>query len=192
MPDYQFGSGTLYYSDGTAAVTNGNLVWNTWVSTGTTSTSVSDTVWTTWQNGTTYRVNYIPVQMTPEEQAAHDERMAVQRAEWDERERIRKEEEAEAKRKARVLLEEILSDEQRKQLADNAWFEVVTPKGTYRIRTGWSGNVDRYVDGKLNDRYCIHPSEYVPNEDNMLAQKLLLEADEEAFLRIANRSTPHA
>ena len=44
--------------------------------------------------------------------------------------------------------------------------------------------------GRPAEVYCIHPSEWVPHEDNMLAQKLMLEYDEESFLRIANRSRP--
>lgn len=36
--------------------------------------------------------------------------------------------------------------------------------------------------------YCIHPKEAVPPEDAMLAQKLMIEADEEEFLKTANRS----
>ncbi len=186
----------VYYSTTTSALTNGDLIWSNWMVNGTsTGTSISNTVWTQWNTHTvTYKPYYLPPQRvpTPEEQEALRVAEEARRAEWARQEEVRKAEEAEAKRKARIVLEEHLNDEQRKQLADNAWFEVVTAKATYRIRTGWSGNVDRIVDGRATDRYCIHPSESVPHEDNMLAQKLLLEADEEAFLRIANRSTPYA
>jgi hypothetical protein len=36
-------------------------------------------------------------------------------------------------------------------------------------------------------RYCIHPRDAVPDEDTMLMQMLMLETNEQEFLRIANR-----
>lgn len=48
-------------------------------------------------------------------------------------------------------------------------------------RRGVGGGV---WEGALN---CAHPGELVPDADTMLAQKLMLEADEPAFLRVANR-----
>jgi hypothetical protein len=95
----------------------------------------------------------------------------------------------EAIEKARKLLLACLSDEQRIQFEATGYFEVVAASGTrYRITRGWGGNVLTVVNGYLRDRFCIHPAHYVPEEDNMLAQKLLLEVDEPTFLRTANRS----
>lgn len=91
--------------------------------------------------------------------------------------------------RARTLLIGCLSDEQRGQFEATGYFEVVTPTGRrYRITRGWGGNVFLINNGRATDRYCIHPRDYVPEEDNMLAQKLLLEHDEPTFLRTANRS----
>jgi anaerobic selenocysteine-containing dehydrogenase len=181
----------------TYGYTTSNIVWGNWVNVGTSTATnvVNDFVWTTWNNSTiTYHANtiHVPPQRTPEQEAAHQEELLQARERWARTDAESKAAAAEAKRKARVILEENLTDGQRKQLADGDWFEVVTPKGTYRIRTGISGNVDRYVKGRATDRYCIHPTETVPAEDNMLIQKLLLETDEDAFLRIANRSAPMA
>lgn len=95
----------------------------------------------------------------------------------------------EAIEKARTLLLSCLSDAQRRQFEAQGYFEVVAASGTrYRITKGWGGNVLSIHNNRPRDRFCIHPSLYVPEEDNMLAQKLLLEHDEGTFLRTANRS----
>ncbi len=184
-------SNTVLYTPTTLTDT----VWTVWVDTGT-STTISNQVWQGWQNvtnitvGTAPYVYPAPRQLTAEELAAQQAVAEEARARWAEESARRQAVEAEARRRARILLEENLSADQRAQLHDNDWFEVVTPKGTYRIHNGRSGNVTRFRDGRATDRYCIHPTELVPNEDTMLAQKLLLDHDEDAFLRIANRSQP--
>jgi len=98
--------------------------------------------------------------------------------------------EDEAQHKADILLNEFLTRRQRKSLKELGYFEVITPRGkTYRIRRGRSNNV-REVDanGKEIAMLCAHPTEYVPDADTMLAQKLMLETAEEEFLQIANRN----
>lgn len=95
-------------------------------------------------------------------------------------------------------------EEQRAEYLRDKAFTVRLPDGKrYRIKKGWAGNVERVEDVRLpqqqspslvaNDRHyvaveklCIHPNDWVPDQDNMLAQKLLLEADEAKFRRIAN------
>lgn len=189
MPDYGW-----TFTTSTDSTSSSNLVWSSWLN--STSATVTNDIWTVWNGTTTIRSTntYVPYtipQRTPEQQAAYEAEQARQREEWARQEERRKADEAEAKRRAKVLLEESLTPEQLAQFRDNGWFEVVTPKGTYRIRNGWSGNVDRInAEGRATDRYCIHPREPIPTEDNMLAQKLMLETMEETFLRIANRSTP--
>jgi hypothetical protein len=57
----------------------------------------------------------------------------------------------------------------------------------YRIEYGYAGNVKLLGnDGQPVKRYCIHADYRLPYEDQMLAQKMLLEANEPEFLRIAN------
>lgn len=188
--------GTYYFDCGT---TTSSTVWNTWTTTGTSTSITNYPAWDNWvtlpTSTLTYQVSSSPWvytdPRTPEQIEAARVEAERQAQEWRAQEEQRRLDQQLAAEKARVLLEENLSDEQRAQLHDNNWFEVVTPKGTYRIRFGRAGNVDRYRDGRHVDRYCIHPEENVPNEDVMLAQKLLLETDEEAFLRIANRSNPY-
>ena len=60
---------------------------------------------------------------------------------------------------------------------------------TFELEYGWSGNA-KELDAKGNRiaSYCIHPHDRVPHADNVLAQKLMLEADPAEFRRIANRT----
>lgn len=100
-----------------------------------------------------------------------------------------------ADRKAEELLAEHLAPEQREQYRTNKSFEVVLKarfglgSKRYRINHGWSGNVALLdKDGREVERYCIHHRELIPVPDLLLAQKLMLETDEEQFLKIANRT----
>lgn len=96
-----------------------------------------------------------------------------------------------AKRRAEALLVENLSDAQAAEWARCGQFHVETAGGRrrYRIRRGRVGNVT-LVRAPRGERcqidYCCHVVAHVPDADNCLAQKLLLEADEPAFLALAN------
>lgn len=97
---------------------------------------------------------------------------------------------AAAEKRAGVLLESVLSPQECKRLADSGYFIVRGRSGCrYRIRRGRSGNID-VVDkeGFITARLCAHPVLHVPDSDTMLAQKLMLEHDEAAFLKVANRT----
>lgn len=166
--------------------------WARWVSinTSSTATTSTDTVWYRWANDSSYAppvvaVAYRAVAQTDEQLAAAARRREEARA--------RAEEEAErqaaAKARAETLLLEHLDEEQRGEWQRERAFRVISKDGerVYRIRDGWAGNVELLnAEGVALRRYCIHPSVDCPNEDNALAQKFLLETDEEAFIRIAN------
>lgn len=92
-----------------------------------------------------------------------------------------------ADERADKLLVECLSAAQRDSLTRLGYFDVEVRGKTYRIKRGTHGNVEEIVDGKPKRRFCIQP-DGVPRGDAMLSQKLFLEADEAAFLRIANRT----
>jgi len=96
------------------------------------------------------------------------------------------------RQRAERLLKANLTLEQTAQLEAQGWFEVLGSLGRrYRIWQGQVRNVIRLgEDGTPAQRLCAHPAEYVPDEDAMLAQKLLIEVDEEAFAKIANVSAP--
>jgi hypothetical protein len=97
---------------------------------------------------------------------------------------------AAAQLRARELLREHLDDDQRAEYDRRRSFVVVTERGRrYRIKSTSSYNVHGEADGI---DYCVQlrsdaTARGVPLEDQMLAQKLLLELDEPRFLRIANR-----
>ncbi len=102
-----------------------------------------------------------------------------------------------ASRRAEALLFEHLTDEQIEEWKASKQFHVQTREGerVYRIKRGRAGNIVLVKDGDREAErlasFCIHeyhPDGSVPLEDNVLAQKLLLEADEDEFLRIANIS----
>jgi hypothetical protein len=107
-----------------------------------------------------------------------------------ERQRKIDDERKQAKDRAAQLLDSNLTDAQRSDLKRDGFFFVDSLHGNkYRIRRGRAGNVDRMKDcGKnVSHRLCAHPMDYIPDSDTMLAQKLLLEHDEDEFLRAANR-----
>lgn len=125
---------------------------------------------------------------TPEELA----RAEAAQAEWVARQAEEKLLRAVAKGRARELLLERLSVAQREEFERDGSFRVLSQKGrVYRVRLGWTRNVDLLDgDGRVEAHFCLHPETDVPEEDNVLAQKLLLECCEDDFLRIANRSAP--
>lgn len=193
---------------GTASYTNASSTtltstWDNWSVSASTFTITSArslaSTWATWSTGTTQgeclhvpaiTVPYRPPAMTPEQVAARAaaEEHARQRHVAEQARR------AAAIVKADKLLDSILSDVQRAHLCAHGYFIVRSPTGQlYRIRRGWSGNVDRLApDGRVIERMCAHPSMYTPDGDNMAGQKLMLEsADEALFLRIANRTAHH-
>lgn len=87
--------------------------------------------------------------------------------------------------KARRLLLENVSEAQRQSLEAHGYFDVPVNGRTYRIHQGTHGNVRRLENGVETVSLCAQPLG-VPACDAMLAQKLMLETDEAAFLRIAN------
>jgi hypothetical protein len=91
----------------------------------------------------------------------------------------------------RKLLVTFLEDDQRASFEKEKYFIIHSRDGQrrYKVSHGRSGNV-KLIDpkGKELASFCIHPGIACPDEDTMLAQKLMLETDEKAFLRIANHT----
>jgi hypothetical protein len=174
-------------SDNTTGIVWEN--WNDWtVSTGS---SVTTNVWTLWAaDGTgTYvvdHVDYTPPPPPTAEQLAERERRRAAQAEAA---RIASEQRKLMRENARRLLVEALHESQREELERDGYFHVETRDGTRRYRLSPSSAPMR-IHGEDGRRwsYCIHPAFGYPPEDVVLAQKLLLEADEDAFLEIANAS----
>jgi len=88
-----------------------------------------------------------------------------------------------AESRAEALLLGWLSPGQRSQYRARGWFNVVTPAGNrYRV---CPRKVVRMEPRR--SAYCIEATPWVPEADQMLAKKLLLETDERRFLATAYR-----
>ncbi|MBI4060139.1 MAG: hypothetical protein HY403_01785 [Elusimicrobia bacterium] len=89
--------------------------------------------------------------------------------------------------RAEQLLRAALSETQARDLAERGYFEIVGSLGhRYRIRRAPQRNVDQLDEaGGMVRSLCAAPLD-VPVADAMLAQKLLIEADELAFAFLAN------
>lgn len=101
--------------------------------------------------------------------------------------RAREVERVAAEARGYLMLDSCLAPDQRRDLAEKGRFYLHTASGKkYRIDRGTHGNV-KLVDETDRElvQYCIQPPN-VPVPDAMLAQKLLLETDEETFLKVAN------
>ena len=176
------------------------FVWNTWATGSTVATESWATPWINWQSINTTTTNFTVSDganlrqpaPTAAELKARREREATA---------VRKRKQLEAARevaqeRAKVLLEECLSPAQKRAYRRWGTIPVVAASGKrYRIEKGSMGNVVEIKDRKVVARFCCHPTMQggvVPYHDAMLAQKLMLEVDEEAFLKLANKTTLRA
>lgn len=174
-------SGTTWTQWTASSSTNLTEVWGLWTSNFTNSTAATtQTVWLDWtgSSGPIVASQYGYRQPTPEET---EER----RREAEERAGVV----ALAKTKARQLLRDVLDRNQRRELERDGHFHVQTRDGerVYRLKPGSPPERVKGEDG-VRWSYCIHPRESYPADDTAAALKLLIEADEDEFLRIANAS----
>lgn len=166
------------YDTGTAAT------WTSWQSAIGTASQV------TWQSNVTYDYVWDSWQATPF--VPTDRVRAVPRPARPARRRHSGERDAaylNAAEKAQALLEEVLTEEEAKLLMIGQLIVKGSKGGEYRIGiNGQAGNVHAISGPRAGRRLCAHPSAPVPNADAWLAQKLMIETDEDAFLAIANAS----
>lgn len=94
-----------------------------------------------------------------------------------------------AEERAEKLLRQNLSFIQLVEYSTHGYFHCTIGPHRYRVNKEWSGNVElRTVDNHGGYyKFCIHPEIDTPYADNMLAIKLMLETEEDEFLRIANK-----
>lgn len=145
------------------SITQGNMVWGSWNSQYASSAS----------NNVTYYANVARQEQQEERRAREAVQVLAD----------------EADKKAESILLKHLSEEQRRTYHESRYFELVTRSGRYRLYKGWAGNIARIGEGNVEtDRFCIHPTDRIPEADNLLAQKLMLEIEEDRFLKIANRT----
>jgi hypothetical protein len=97
-----------------------------------------------------------------------------------------------AKERARELLTQHLTPLQRETMERNGWFVIEGGKSgsLYRVHADRvAGNVELLDEAgkKAVASFCCHLDHSYPTHDHHLAQKLILEWDEDAFLSTANR-----
>ncbi len=91
-----------------------------------------------------------------------------------------------AERKAKSLLYRFLNREQKRELHLQKSFTVLGGDGrTYQVTWGSCNNVRLLENGRPRFSLCLVSKEFLPTADLMLAQKVLLEADPDRFLRTA-------
>lgn len=148
--------------------------------------SYSDaTYWAGWNNQ--YQVRHGQDRDLEEYRRLREEQLEQHRLRAMERDREREA----AELVARGLLMAFLDERQKRDLARNAYFEVIGSSGRrWRIRTGrgYSGNVDLMPEvGDIRiATYCAHGADLMPASDHYLIQKLALEDDDVAFIAVAN------
>lgn len=146
--------------------------------------TTNNIIWTNWN--ATYTVGAVSGSLIQPVQGSEEMRQRVVVAEA---------ERAKARDRAARLLREVLSPEQAEELTREGRFhlDVLSKDGSrrrYRINRGRSRNVQQVEpgSGRVIKTLCAHPVAAVPDEDTMLAQKLMLETAEDDFLRMANVS----
>jgi hypothetical protein len=94
---------------------------------------------------------------------------------------------------AERLLMTLLTDEQRRCYEKDKTFYTQVNGKLFKFTFGTVANVHLIEDGKVAERYCVHPSSWrnpCPTADVMAAQKLMLETNPEQFLKVAVRHGP--
>ncbi len=94
-----------------------------------------------------------------------------------------------AKACAEQLLMEMLSPEDYQQLARRGYIEVRSPNvpdRLYRVPK-YRGRIHVYEAGRPVMSLCVQPVQLLPDADVVLIHKLMIEGNEQEYLRIANR-----
>lgn len=185
-----------YASDSTAFTNCTYTVptWKFWNNTSTTTLSANMvTTWTEWNRT---RSIYLPISgITIDgvelQGVRHARVMPLPELTPEAAENVRKMKEgrAAAAGKAERLLLEHLDDEQREEYRQHRRFHLTSQSGRrYCLQHGRMHNVFQVDEhGNRLVELCAHVRDQVPDADNLLAQKIHLEHNEEAFIALANR-----
>lgn len=93
-----------------------------------------------------------------------------------------------AEARARALLCELLPPEQAARVLARGYLDLPSPhypRRRYRVFRG-ARPTQLFEDGRLVGGICLVPRHYLPPTDCLILEKLLIEADEEAYLRQGN------
>ena len=97
-----------------------------------------------------------------------------------------------AKHRAGELLRAVLTPDQYGHLMQRGHIDIASPSDPdriYRVPKG-PGRVQVREKGRLTMWLCLQPLERVPEADLLVMHKLMIEADEQTYLRKANRFSP--
>jgi hypothetical protein len=194
---------TFYCYNNSTTTTSGTCTTPLWIwgsgGTGGTATTTATNAWydDLYSDQRLSEQHREYVQRRQAERHAATEHMAGQVRQSDEaarqeRERIKQEHERSeaAKARAHALLLSHLTPAQRQTFETNKWFLVEggRSKVKYRIRGHTcAGNIEILGSERVTHRLCCHCDPTIPLGDQLLAQKLMLELDEDEFLKLANR-----
>lgn len=98
----------------------------------------------------------------------------------------------EAEKRAETMLGELLSAADLGVLARKGYLEVPSRRfgnRVYRVPR-FQGPVAVYEGGVLTNLLCVRSVEPIPNGDAVLMHKLMIEGDEDGYLRVANSIRP--
>jgi hypothetical protein len=90
--------------------------------------------------------------------------------------------------RASALLRQSLSDEEWQQMERTGYLSVLSPSvpgRVYRVPTHMD-QVEVHESGRLRGRLCVQPATWLPASDVVLMHKLMIEGNEEEYLRTAN------
>src|SRR5687767_12552276 len=94
-----------------------------------------------------------------------------------------------AQDRAETLLRDVLTVEEYSRLGEHGYLEVRSPSQPTRIYCvpRGPGRVAVQEDGLLVESLCVAPVDWLPPSDIVLTHKLMIEGDEQEYLRRANR-----
>lgn len=97
-----------------------------------------------------------------------------------------------AQERAERLLHEVLPEDEYRSLNRRGYLEVVSPSRPGRIYRvpRHQGQVKVFEDGVPIMALCVQSVEPIPDGDAVLMHKLMIEGNEEEYLRVANRFEP--
>jgi hypothetical protein len=148
--------------------------------------------WPTWQSQIIELTEEQAAQFQAEVDRINREReLRIQ--EDRERARIQQEAQEEINKKAKEILLDHLTSKQRETIEKFGWFIIKGGKSNkeYWVDTkgGISGNIKELDEkGIVIARYCCHLPHSYPTHDHHLTQILMLEWDEDEFLKKANKT----
>jgi len=97
-----------------------------------------------------------------------------------------------AQMRAEELLRSVVGPDCFGELMRLGYLEVASPSIANRVYRVPStrGQVEVYEDGQLVMKLCVVPTKSLPDGDVVLMHKLMIEANEDYYLKIANRFGP--